>query len=801
MANDRLYQLPVEAVVSPTDTKAQVSQEPVEVVVAPTDTKARVSQFVVEAIVANTDSEIRVTQQTVEAITQNANPELRVTQQAIEAVTQATSPELRVTQQAVEVVYRLAGSAALALDYEIKAASTQVNQDLSLDYTVYNAVSSDLSVDYGIYAEVNASLSLDYPIAGTVSRDLAVDYPVRSLVSSDTALDYQVYELVGADLDLGYAVTGAPVTVQAVAITLTASAVAPSMEQALTVVSLSATTTAVAPSTANVIPAPSLTATTSVPAPSVVIDVTVEAVPLLISLTASGTPSRAVLAEPLVITVTEVAPQTRMGVTAVPFSVSATSAPPAVVTDIVHYLTISMVADTSFPTPTVPNNITMTAVPLVITLSARAIAGPSIVVVPATADTNFQAPTLSKTVHAVPLWISMFLPSGVTPVDVYAEPIVLNLSGPAPSVQKKLTVVPFIADTNAQAPVIDNTSIPPLFAGISMPAPSIIRDIALDMPPLVLSTGVRLRGVSSQFNQGAWSYIVNEEELNDGTRFRTVVPDIQDSSAYEVILAQIDGDFPVYVRIQPMERVLTFLISMVPCPWSQYQERLSILQELFKPGVLRTLQWRARGAATVSTFTPAEPEYGGTENVALVEYIDDWKGKQAARGHSAGFEAPAYDDSSWATMTGPFGTPGYCNYSYSSTWSTNTDLCIRKVVNVPAGTQNMALSFGIDNDCEIFWNGVQLIRQTHEGCAQPFDFTIPITSWNVGDNVLAVRAIDRGTLAYFGGALLATVPTSTDLDPAPEVQFVTKNMMIDPKKRLVTVACVVPNGIQATVSQ
>lgn len=50
MANDRIYQAPVEGVIAPTDEKARVSQAPVEAVLAPTSQKAQIAQMVVEAI-------------------------------------------------------------------------------------------------------------------------------------------------------------------------------------------------------------------------------------------------------------------------------------------------------------------------------------------------------------------------------------------------------------------------------------------------------------------------------------------------------------------------------------------------------------------------------------------------------------------------------------------------------------------------------------------------------------------------------------------------------------------------------
>ena len=50
MANDRLYQAPVESVISPTSGKARTYQAPVESVISPTSGKARTYQLAVEAV-------------------------------------------------------------------------------------------------------------------------------------------------------------------------------------------------------------------------------------------------------------------------------------------------------------------------------------------------------------------------------------------------------------------------------------------------------------------------------------------------------------------------------------------------------------------------------------------------------------------------------------------------------------------------------------------------------------------------------------------------------------------------------
>jgi len=68
VANDRISQLPVEGIVSPTSGKARTSQEPVETVVSPTSGKARPSQTPVEVIVSPTSGKARISQAVVEVI-------------------------------------------------------------------------------------------------------------------------------------------------------------------------------------------------------------------------------------------------------------------------------------------------------------------------------------------------------------------------------------------------------------------------------------------------------------------------------------------------------------------------------------------------------------------------------------------------------------------------------------------------------------------------------------------------------------------------------------------------------------
>ena len=78
MANDRLTQLPVEPVVSPTSGKARTSQLPAEAVVSPTSGQARSSQVVSEAVVSPTSGKARTSQVVVEVVIQVASLDFKL---------------------------------------------------------------------------------------------------------------------------------------------------------------------------------------------------------------------------------------------------------------------------------------------------------------------------------------------------------------------------------------------------------------------------------------------------------------------------------------------------------------------------------------------------------------------------------------------------------------------------------------------------------------------------------------------------------------------------------------------------
>lgn len=95
---------------------------------------------------------------------------------------------------------------------------------------------------------------------------------------------------------------------------------------------------------------------------------------------------------------------------------------------------------------------------------------------------------------------------------------------------------------------------------------------------------------------GVWSYRVDGTELNDNVDFVCFVPEIHNVQPRQVMLADRDGDFPVFIRSQPQAGSYTFLIAMKGADtaelwWSRYET----LKALFDPTTYHTLSVQARG--------------------------------------------------------------------------------------------------------------------------------------------------------------------------------------------------------------
>ncbi len=146
-----------------------------------------------------------------------------------------------------------------------------------------------------------------------------------------------------------------------------------------------------------------------------------------------------------------------------------------------------------------------------------------------------------------------------------------------------------------------------------------------------------------------------------------------------------------------------------------------------------------------------------------------WRYKVVSHGAEPGFEQPVHDDSAWTTGTMPFGNQGCAGTPPPVTpWPLSTDLLVRRSIDLnPVTLQgDLSLKVAIDNDVDVFFNGVLIASNDFEGCGQEkARFDIPRALAVGGTNTLAVRAIDRGAVNYLD--LELTVPGGGEPEEPP----------------------------------
>jgi RHS repeat-associated protein len=176
-----------------------------------------------------------------------------------------------------------------------------------------------------------------------------------------------------------------------------------------------------------------------------------------------------------------------------------------------------------------------------------------------------------------------------------------------------------------------------------------------------------------------------------------------------------------------------------------------------------------------------------------------------------------FDESSFTNGQAGFGTYGACiacsfnKTNYIKTyWPGNSggtpDLLLRKHFYVPYGTTNLSMGFTVDNNAQIFINGVLITNAdkifqfgspapnalqsgwyNHEGCPNYDDLLlvgISTNVWHEGYNLLAVRAYDSGCEAFCDVRIGLDVPANVweNQPPVPitsDTQFVVLPAMAD----------------------
>ncbi|HYL66863.1 MAG TPA: hypothetical protein VEU72_06880 [Nitrosopumilaceae archaeon] len=104
--------------------------------------------------------------------------------------------------------------------------------------------------------------------------------------------------------------------------------------------------------------------------------------------------------------------------------------------------------------------------------------------------------------------------------------------------------------------------------------------------------------------------------------------------------------------------------------------------------------------------------------------------------------------------SGPGGTGSFtCSgYDFNTYWTPDSEIDIQKTVILPPGTKNLVVAGALDNDIDIFVNGHEITpgKQIRDGCAfrDNFAFTAPDADLVSGNNVITIKAYDRGVVDF-----------------------------------------------------
>jgi hypothetical protein len=103
---------------------------------------------------------------------------------------------------------------------------------------------------------------------------------------------------------------------------------------------------------------------------------------------------------------------------------------------------------------------------------------------------------------------------------------------------------------------------------------------------------------------GQWSTKVDGTEINDRDKWWVAaIPELENMAEQDVIMADVAGDYPVFIRSQPRAGPITINIAMAKgCTEPVWQTRLEDLKALFAQGVKHVLTVQVRGMAATKTL-------------------------------------------------------------------------------------------------------------------------------------------------------------------------------------------------------
>jgi hypothetical protein len=158
----------------------------------------------------------------------------------------------------------------------------------------------------------------------------------------------------------------------------------------------------------------------------------------------------------------------------------------------------------------------------------------------------------------------------------------------------------------------------------------------------------------------------------------------------------------------------------------------------------------------------------GAEVRTVVPYSDGgYSYKQVATGAEPGFEQPTFVPTGFlGGGLAPFGSnTGLCPaYStFRTAWAQNTDMLLRRTIQLPPGTTGVTVGVAIDNGVQVFMNGTDVSGgiQQPGGCTfqDHATYAVPDGLLLPGPNLLAVRGQGAGDPNFLDVRVSADIET------------------------------------------
>lgn len=148
----------------------------------------------------------------------------------------------------------------------------------------------------------------------------------------------------------------------------------------------------------------------------------------------------------------------------------------------------------------------------------------------------------------------------------------------------------------------------------------------------------------------------------------------------------------------------------------------------------------------------------------LLDQGASWQYATLATDLWVNWDTAGYGSFDWSSAVWQTGNAAFGNSvpDYTTLWSANTDIALRKTINIPNNiVGNLTLNVASDNGFMIFVNGDQVAKANAEGYTSIWEYTFAISpsDYILGtDNVVEVLAEDHGGLTYFDMKLTGVVP-------------------------------------------